>query len=85
MLIRVLLLNILRVRDCCLGKIKGFSEFSGYFALYIRGGTRAAVSRAGGGGNIVIQQRGIASVGYEEWANPCKRGHLVIYCELGNT
>ena len=54
MLIRVLLLNVLRVRDRCLGKIRGFSEFPGYFAPYIRGGTRAAASRAGGGGNIVI-------------------------------
>ena len=54
MLIRVLLLNVLRVRDRCLGKIKGFLEFPGYFASYIRGGTRAAASRAGGGGNIVM-------------------------------
>ena len=66
MLIRVLLLNILRVRNRCLGKIRGFSEFPGYFAPYIRGGTHAAASRAGGGGNIVVQQRGIISVGYEE-------------------
>ena len=48
MLIRVLLLNVLCVRDRCLGKIGGF-QFPGYFAPYIRGGTRAAVSRAGGG------------------------------------
>ena len=54
MLIRVLLLNVLCVRDRYLGKIGGFSEFPGYFAPYIRGGTRAAVSRAGGGGNIVV-------------------------------
>ena len=54
MLIRVLLLNILCVRDRCLGKIGGFSEFFGYFVLYIRGGTRVMVSRAGGGGNIII-------------------------------
>ena len=85
MLIRVLLLNILCVRDHCLGKIGGFSEFLSYFAPYIRGGTRAAVSRAGGGGNIVIQSRGIISVGYKEWVNPCKYGHPVIYRELSNT
>ena len=54
-LIRVLLLNILYVRDRCLGKIGGFSEFPNYFAPYVRGGTHTAVSRAGGGGNIVIQ------------------------------
>ena len=53
-MIRVLLLNILCVRDCRLGEIGGFSEFPGYFVPYIRGGTRAAVFRAAGGGNIVI-------------------------------
>ena len=54
MLICVLLLNILCVRDRCLGKIGGLLEFPSYFAPYVRGGTRAAVSRAGGGGNIII-------------------------------
>ena len=54
MLICVLLLNVLCVRDRCLGKIEGFLEFPGYFALYIRGDTRAVVFRADGGGNIVV-------------------------------
>ena len=84
MLIRVLLLNILCIRDRCLGKIGGFTEFPGYFAPYIRGGTRAAISRAGGGGNIIVQQKGIISVGYKKWVNPYKRGHPVIYRELGH-
>ena len=53
-LIRVLLLNILCVRNRCLGKIGGFSEFPSYFAPYIHGGTRAVISHTGGGGNIVI-------------------------------
>ena len=56
-LIRVLLLNVLRVRDRYLGKIGGFLEFPNYFAPYIRGGTRAVISHTSGGGNIVIQQR----------------------------
>ena len=53
-LIRVLLLNILYVCNRRLGEIKGFSEFLGYFILYIRGGTRAAVFYTGGGHNIII-------------------------------
>ena len=53
-LVRVLLLYILCVRDNCLGKIGGLPEFFGYFVPYFRGGTRAAVSYARGGGNIVI-------------------------------
>ena len=54
MLIRVLLLYILCIRDNRLGEIGGLPEFPGYFIPYFRGGTRAAVSYAGGGGNIVI-------------------------------
>ena len=48
--------NPLRVTVCDsrLSKITGFPEFPGYFVPYIRGGMRAAVFRAGGGGNIVI-------------------------------
>ena len=53
-LIRVLLLNILCVRNSRLGKIGNFPEFPGYFIPYIRGGMRVAVFRAGNGGNIVI-------------------------------
>ena len=53
-LIRVLLLYILCVRDSRLGEIGGLPEFFGYFVPYFRGGTRAAVSCAGGGGNIVV-------------------------------
>ena len=84
-LIRVLLLNVLCVRDHCLGKIRGFPEFPGYFAPYIRGGTRVAVFHAGGGSNIIIQYRGIIFVGYKEWVNPCKYSPAVIYYKLGNT
>ena len=54
MLIRVLLLYILCIRDSRLGEIGGLPEFPGYFVPHFRGGTRAAVSYAGGGGNIVI-------------------------------
>ena len=53
-LIRVLLLYILCVRDNRLGEIGGLPEFFGYFVSHFRGGTRAAVSCAGNGGNIVI-------------------------------
>ena len=53
--IRVLLLNILCVRDSRLGEIGSFPEFPGYLIPYIRGGTRAAAFRVGGGGNIIIQ------------------------------
>ena len=54
-LVCILLLYILCVRDNRLGKIGGLLEFFGYFIPYFRGGTRAAVLRAGGGGAIVIQ------------------------------
>ena len=54
-LVRVLLLYILCVRDSRLGKIGGLPEFPGYFIPHLHGGTRAAVSYAYGGGNIVIQ------------------------------
>ena len=84
MLVRVLLLNILCVRDSRLCEIGGFPEFPGYFFPYFRGGTRAAVFRTNGG-DIVIQQRGIIPVGYKEWVNSRRRGHPVIYRELGNT
>ena len=54
MLICVLLLYILCVRDNRLGEIGGLPEFSGYLVPHFRGGTRVAVSCAGGGGNIVV-------------------------------
>ena len=53
-LVCVLLLYILCVRDNRLGEIGGLLEFPGYLVPYLRGGTCAAVSCAGGGGNIVI-------------------------------
>ena len=53
-LVRVLLLYILCVRDNRLGEIGGLLEFPGYFVPHLRGGTRAAVSYACGGGNIVV-------------------------------
>ena len=53
-LVYVLLLYILCVRNSHLSEIGGLPEFLGYFVPYLRGGTRAAVSCAGGGGNIVV-------------------------------
>ena len=53
-LVYVLLLYILCVHDSRLGEIGGLPEFPGYFVLYFRGGTRAAVSYAGGGSNIIV-------------------------------
>ena len=53
-LVCVLLLYILRVCNNRLGEIGGLPEFPGYFVSHFRGGTRAAVFYAGGGGNIVI-------------------------------
>ena len=50
-----LLLYILCVRDNRLGEIGGLPEFLSYFVPYLRGGTRAAVSYTGGGGNIIIK------------------------------
>ena len=85
MLVRVLLLYILCVRNSRLGEIGGLPEFSGYFVPHFRGGTRAAVLRAVGGGNVVIQRRGIISMGHKEGVNSRRRGHPVIYCELGDT
>ena len=52
--VRVLLLNILCVRDSRLCEIGGLPEFSDYFIPYFRGGIRAAVSSAVGGGDIII-------------------------------
>ena len=54
-LVYVLLLYILYVRDSRLGEIGGLPEFPGYFVSHFRGGTCAAVFRAVGGGDIVIQ------------------------------
>ena len=54
-LVCVLLLYILYVRDNRLGEIGGLPEFPGYFVPHFRRGTRAAVLRAIGGGDIVIQ------------------------------
>ena len=53
-LICVLLLYILCVRNNRLGEIGGLPEFPSYLVPHLRGGTRAAVSCAGGGGNIVV-------------------------------
>ena len=53
-LVRVLLLNILCVRNNRLGEIGGFPEFPGYFFPYFRGGARAAVFRTSGGGDIIV-------------------------------
>ena len=54
MLIRVLLLNILYVRNNRLGEIGGLPEFPSYLVPNLRGGARAAVSYTGGGGDIVV-------------------------------
>ena len=53
-LVRVLLLYILCVRNNRLGEIGGLPEFPGYLVPYLRGGTRAAISCACSGGNIII-------------------------------
>ena len=53
-LVYVLLLYILCVHNNRLGKIEGLPEFPNYFVPHLRGGTRAAVFCAGGGGNIMI-------------------------------
>ena len=54
-LVYILLLYILCVRNNRLGEIEGLPEFPGYLIPHLRGGTRATVSYAGGGGNIIIQ------------------------------
>ena len=53
-LIYVLLLYILCVRNNRLGEIGDLPEFFGYFVSHLRGGTRATVFCAAGGGNIII-------------------------------
>ena len=82
-MVRVLLLNVLRVRDNRLGKIGGFPKLPGYFPPYFHGGARAVAPYARG--RIIIQWGNIISVGYKKGVNPGRCNHPVIYYELGNT